>query len=37
VLEDAETLIDDFFDEVERMLRERGVSGQVISDSGETQ
>ena len=30
VFKDAETLIDDFFDEVERVLEERGVSVQVI-------
>ena len=30
VFKDAETLIDDFFDEVERVLGERGVSVQVI-------
>ena len=29
---DAETLIDDFFDEVERVLRERGVSLQVTGE-----
>lgn len=30
---DAETLLDDFFDEVERVLRERGVGLRVIKDS----
>jgi hypothetical protein len=30
VFKGAETLIDDFFDEVERVLRERGIGGQVI-------
>ena len=30
VFKDAETLIDHFFDEVERVLGERGVSAQVI-------
>ena len=29
---DAETLIDDFFDEVEGMLTERGVSLRVIGE-----
>jgi hypothetical protein len=29
---DAETLIEDFFDEVEQILRERGVGLQVIGD-----
>lgn len=29
---DAETLIDDFFDEVERVLTERGVPFEVVSD-----
>lgn len=29
---DAETLIDDFFDEVERVLRERGVGLRVIGE-----
>lgn len=32
VFEDAETLIDDFFDEVERVLRERGVGLHVIRE-----
>jgi hypothetical protein len=27
---DAETLLDDFFDEVERVLRERGIGTAVI-------
>ena len=30
VFRDAETLLDHFFDEVERVLGERGVSAQVI-------
>ena len=29
---DAETLVDDFFDEIERILTERGVSFEVIAD-----
>jgi uncharacterized protein DUF6516 len=33
VFQDAATLIDDFFDEVERVLRERGVGLRVIKDS----
>jgi hypothetical protein len=33
VFEDAETLIDDFSGEVERVLRERGVGLRVIEDS----
>ena len=32
---DAETLIDDFFDEVERGLRERGVGLRVIGEESE--
>jgi hypothetical protein len=32
VFKDAQTLIDDFFDEVERVLRERGVGLRVASD-----
>jgi hypothetical protein len=27
---DVETLIDDFFDEVERVLKERGIASRVI-------
>jgi hypothetical protein len=33
VFKDAETLIDDFFDEVERVLGERGISHRVVKDS----
>jgi hypothetical protein len=33
VFKDAETLIDDFFDEVERTLRERGVGLRVIKEA----
>jgi hypothetical protein len=33
VFKDAETLIDNFFDEVERVLRERGVGLRVIGES----
>ena len=32
---DAETLIDDFFDEIERVLLERGVGLRVIADESE--
>ena len=32
---DAETLIDDFFNEVERVLTERGVSLRVIGEETE--
>ena len=32
VFKDAATLIDDFFDEVERVLNERGVSTAVVRD-----
>lgn len=32
---DAETLIDDFFDEVERVLRERGIGLRVIGEKSE--
>lgn len=35
VFRDAETLIDDFFDEVERVLRERGVGLRVIGEEPE--
>lgn len=35
VFKDAETLIDDFFDEVERVLRERGVGLRVIGEESE--
>ena len=34
-VKDAETLIDDFFDEVERVLRERGVDLRVIEEESE--
>jgi hypothetical protein len=33
VFKDAETLLDDFFDEVERVLRARGVGLRVIEES----
>jgi hypothetical protein len=32
VFKDAETLIDDFFDEVERVLRDRGVGLRVTGE-----
>jgi hypothetical protein len=34
VFKDAATLIDDFFDEVERVLTERGISLRVIAEEG---
>jgi hypothetical protein len=37
VFKDAETLIDDFFDAVERVLGERGISHRVVKDSERTE